>query len=371
MRAMNDARRHNALTVQSDAPIGVFMKRWAGAVLLTLVIQLHASAKSNHFEELPADFQEILPEQESAIERGAAWLAKQQSRNGSWTNTGGENYPCAMTGLAGLALLAQGSTPRRGKYGRHVEQAIHFLLQRQDSTGHITSPDEGRSMYGHGFAMTFLAECYGMTKEEDLSAKLKRCLEKAIKLTARAQSQLGGWNYAPDSGGDEGSVTITQVQALRACQNVNIDVPYKTLENAINYIKKSQQPDGGIAYRAGMTGSRPSLSAAGAELLMMAGLYDARETRKVIEYVRRQISSENTRQQHDSYTTFYAAQALHQIGGNPWVLYFGSRRIRYLREQGRDGSWTYTGWGASPVFDTSIAVITLSLPYGYLPIYQR
>lgn len=339
--------------------------------LAALTLMGQATAKDTFFEGIPAGFQEVIPEQETAVERGAAWLAKQQNRNGSWTNSSGQSYPCAMTGLAGMALLGQGSTPGRGKYGRNVERAIRYLLKRQDGTGHITSPNEGRSMYGHGFSMTFLAQCYGMAPDQDMANKLKRCLEKAIKLTSRSQSHLGGWNYSPNSSGDEGSVTITQVQALRACQNVNITVPYKTLERAIGYIKKSQQPDGGVAYRAGMSGSRPSLSAAGAELLMMAGLYHAKETKKAIDYVRRHITSDNTRQQHDSYTTFYAAQALHQIGGKDWVKYFGARRKRYIREQNRDGSWRYTGWGASPVFDTSVGVITLSLPFGYLPIYQR
>ena len=41
-------------------------------------------------------------------------------------------------------------------------------------------------------------------------------LVKAVALTGRAQSTDGGWIYRPDTGGDEGSVTITQVQALRA-----------------------------------------------------------------------------------------------------------------------------------------------------------
>lgn len=320
---------------------------------------------------VPTGFQEITPEQESAIERGAAWLAKNQGRDGSWTATGGEPYPCAMTGLAGLALLATGNTPLRGPYGSQIRRAIDYLVKRQGSDGHISTPGDGRSMYGHGFAMTFLAECCGMDPGEEDRNRIKECLRKAVLLTARAQSGPGGWYYSPNSGQDEGSVTITQVQALRACRNVQIDVPPKTIERAIDYIKKSQQPDGGIAYRVGMSGSRPALSAAGAELLLMAGMYDAKETQKAIEYVKKNISAEATRGQHDSYTTFYAAQALHQIGGTDWAKYFEARRKRYVREQQGDGSWRFTGWGASPVFDTSVAVITLALPYQYLPIYQR
>lgn len=324
-------------------------------------------------EAVPSDFREIIPEQEEAVKKAVEWLAKQQSRDGSWSGNSGQNYPCAMTGLAGLALLSQGTTPGRGLYGQNVMRAVEWLLKQQDkSTGMISNAADGRSMYGHGFALTFLAECYGMIPaEHELSARLKECLDKGVKLIARAQSRLGGWYYSPDSGNDEGSVTITQVQALRACRNVGVDVPFKIIDRAIDYIKKSQQPDGGIAYRAGMSGSRPALSAAGAELLMMAGLYEDKATRKALAYLRTNITAGSTQGQHDSYTTFYTAQALHQVQGRQWADYFTQRRARYLREQSRDGSWRYTGWGSGPVFDTAIAVIVLSLPYEYLPIYQR
>ncbi|MCW8131626.1 MAG: terpene cyclase/mutase family protein [Planctomycetota bacterium] len=316
-------------------------------------------------------FREVTEQQDAAIEKAVAWLAKNQNRDGSWVATGGEAYNCAMTGLAGLALLAHGNTPGRGKYGENVLRAVRYLLKQQDKTGHISTPNDGRSMYGHGFAMTFLAECYGMEPGGEEASRIKECLNKAVQLTARAQSSLGGWYYSPNSGTDEGSVTITQVQALRACRNVGIDVPAKVIDRAIDYIKKSQQPDGGIAYRVGMTGSRPAISAAGAELLLMAGLYEAKETKRIVDYVRKNVTSQNSQGSHDSYTTFYAAQALHQIGGEDWAKYFHARRQRYLREQRPDGSWTITGWGSSPVMDTAMAVVVLALPYQYLPIYQK
>ena len=46
----------------------------------------------------------------------------------------------------------------------------------------------------------------------------------AVKLIARSQSGPGGWLYTPDSNGDEGSVTVTQIQALRACRNAGIRI---------------------------------------------------------------------------------------------------------------------------------------------------
>lgn len=340
---------------------------------LTLLAGLLAAGAALGEEPGAEGFHEIIPKQEQALERATAWLARSQQRDGSWRAHpgGGEAYPCAMTGLAGMALLSTGNTPSRGKYGAQVLRAVQYLLKRQDHTGLISFPGEDRCMYGHGFAMTFLAECYGMEPTGELAEGLKRCLDKAITLTSRAQSNEGGWYYTPNSGADEGSVTITQIQALRACKNAGLDVPAKTVDRAIGYIRKAQQPDGGIAYQVGQSGSRPALSAAGVELLMMAGLYDAKETRRALEYVRRHVNAESTRNEHDSYTTFYMAQAFHQVGGKDWAKYFQERRQRYLREQNGDGSWSYTGWGASPVFDTSAAVIVLSLPYEYLPIYQK
>lgn len=340
---------------------------------VALMAGLVASCLARAEEPGPAGFQEIIPRQEQALERATAWLARCQQREGSWRAHpgGGEAYPCAMTGLAGMALLSTGNTPSRGKYGAQVLHAVQYLLKRQDPTGLISFPGEDRCMYGHGFAMTFLAECYGMEPTGELAERLKRCLDKAVALTSRAQSNEGGWYYTPNSGADEGSVTITQIQALRACKNAGLGVPNKTIDRAIGYIRKAQQPDGGIAYQVGQSGSRPALSAAGAELFMMAGLYDAKETRKVLEYVRRHLNAESTRNEHDSYATFYMAQALHQVGGKDWAKYFHERRQRYLREQNGEGSWSYTGWGASPVFDTSVAIMVLSLPYGYLPIYQK
>jgi hypothetical protein len=347
------------------------MKTWI--FLMTALLPATALHGSDRLP-LPEGFQEIIPQQEQALQRAAAWLARVQARDGSWRASpqGGESYPCAMTGLAGLSLLAVGNTPRRGKYGANVARGINYLLSKQNSDGFINGSGEGRGMYGHGFAMTFLAECYGMIPdpEGEMGQRLKRCLDKAIVLTSRAQSNPGGWYYTPNSGADEGSVTITQIQALRACKNAGLDVPKKTIDRAIGYIHKSQQPDGGIAYQVGQSGSRPALSAAGAELLMMAGKYNDKSTQRVLKYVRQHISADNMRQ-HDSYTTFYAAQAFHQVGGKDWAKYFGARRKRYLREQTTNGSWTYTGWGASPVFDTSVGIIVLALPYNYLPIYQR
>ena len=79
-----------------------------------------------------------------AIQRGLEWLARNQANDGSWRNSGGYgSYPAAMTGLAGMAFIASGSTPTRGKHYQPVREAVDFVLKHADpNTGVISVPAE-------------------------------------------------------------------------------------------------------------------------------------------------------------------------------------------------------------------------------------
>ena len=182
-----------------------------------------------------AEPREVTPATRSAIERGTRFLVSTQNRDGSWRTSGSTgSYPVAMTSLAGLALLAGGNTPTQGPYARNVSSALTFVLKSARRDGLIAQlEEESHCMHGHGFAMLFLAQCYGMEEDPRRQAEVRLVLQRAIQLTARSQSVAGGWLYTPDAGGDEGSVTVTQVQALRACRNVGLAVPKRVVDNAM------------------------------------------------------------------------------------------------------------------------------------------
>jgi squalene cyclase len=146
----------------------------------------------------PAQGKALFPEGvdaeiEAAIHRGLDFLARSQNRDGSWRSEGRQGmYPCAMTGLAGMALLGGGSTPTRGRNWRPVRRCVDFLISQQQPSGLITAPaEEGQSMYGHGFSTMFLAEVYGMEEDERRQQDLHRVLVQAVKLIAQAQSPSG------------------------------------------------------------------------------------------------------------------------------------------------------------------------------------
>ena len=69
-----------------------------------------------------------------------------------------------------------------------------------------------------------------------------------MKLIVGSQNKEGGWRYLPKVGDADLSVTVTQLMALAAARDAGVDVPKETIDRAIDYVKKSQNGDGGFRY---------------------------------------------------------------------------------------------------------------------------
>jgi hypothetical protein len=287
---------------------------------------------------------------------------------------GGEAYPVAMTGLAGTALLAHGDSPTRGKYARNVQGAVEFLVRCATPTGLLTGPsqDSGQPMHGHGFALMFLACVYGMISKESLRQQCGAAIRKAVTLTSQGQSGQGGWTYIPGAG-DEGSVTVTQVQALRAAHNAGFLVPRGVIEEAVHYLEKCRTAEGGIRYSLlSGGGSRLPISAAAVATLYNAGQFDGAIASDCLKYVWDQFRSTDEWHKgggHAFYSHLYAAQGFYMAGDEYWDQYFPKTRDLLIGMQGPDGAWN--GDGIGTVYGTAIAAIILQLPFKYLPIFQR
>jgi hypothetical protein len=344
------------------------------AVLLLLVGQWPAPLRVRADVPPPLP-QHITPETQAAIDRGLEYLARTQSREGAWREQGYMgSYPVAMTALAGLALLANGNTMTQGKYAPNVSRAGHFLLGCSGPTGLISRiEEEGRSMHGHGFAMLFLGELYGMEDDADRQGRIRRVLQTAVGLTSRSQSRRGGWLYTPDAQDDEGSVTVTQLQGLRSARNAGIAVPKEVIDQALGYLDKSSLPDGGIAYKADRQGgSRPPITAAAVVCWYNAGDYDNPLAKKALAYIKARLGRGDSRGGnwgHYFYAHLYMSQAMWLSGADNWDWYFPEMRKRLLDSQAADGSWD--GDQVGKVYGTAIALLILQIPYGALPILQR
>ena len=313
------------------------------------------------------------PKVQRAISKGLDWVANAQSKRGHWTANEGR-YPTAMTALAGMALLAEGSTTTQGKYSPNIRRAVDFLVSRSRPNGLIGDPtSDDRYTYGHGYSMLFLSQVLG--EEEDLERRetLVDVLTRAVKFTGEAQTEAGGWGYVSAKDGhnfDEGSTTITQVQGLRSCRNAGIPVPKEIIDKAINYIKRCTLPDGGVQYSSKGGGARPAITAAAIACLYNAGEYDDKYVPKLMEYSNKNLSNiSNQGFGHWHYAHYYFAQVKYREGGQAWEKYRDEIFSRLATEAGPDGSWQQGYIG--PIYTTATNLTILQLENANLPIYQR
>lgn len=365
------------------------MIRWTiAAVVAGVFVALSASPVRT--DEVQNDYREV-------INKGLEWVANQQHKDGHWEANGGQ-YPTTMTALGGMSLLMEGSTLREGKHADRLRRAVDWLVDRSQRSGLIGNPNNpteaGRYMYGHGFSLLFLSSVYGEEEDGDRRKKLEDVLTRAVQFCGKAQTDRGGWGYvsSADGGGfDEGSVTITQVQALRAARNAGIVVPKEIIDKAHKYLEMCTTQKGGVIYSLGRGaggaaagGERPPLTAAAIACMFSSGGYDSPLAKKWLAFCKTAIPLGQGGIGHDEYTHYYFAQVMYILGEDgyaklfpdskpddrmTWQKYRKPMFERIAKSQQRDGSWT--GGYIGPIFTTTVYLTILQLDKSTLPIYQR
>jgi hypothetical protein len=359
-----------------------------------VAVVLLASPAAVQGEEIPKEYQ-------PTIKKALTWLAKEQFKDGHWEGINGQ-YIIPSTALAGMAFLCEGSTIREGKYRDNIRRAVNYLMDRVQPNGMIGNPadpaESGRYMYGHGFGLMFLACVIGEEENVQRREKLVRLVERAAKYTRDAQTNRGGWGYVSAKDGsnfDEGSVTITQVQGLRAARNAGVVVPANAIKDAQKYLHDSTDQNGGVRYSlafgGGLGGGRPALTAAAIACGFGFGEYKSDLVKKWIKFCQLQLGmpGDGRRVGHDEYTHYYYAQVVYVLGEDRYKKLFPNAKAdevlswkkyrkavfdEFKSSQSADGSWTTNNWTARSVggvYVTACFLTMLQLDKAALPIYQR
>jgi hypothetical protein len=336
-------------------------------------------------QRVPGQYQE-------GIRKGLAYLARTQKEDGHWEATD-RRHNTAVTALAGMALLMDGSTLEDGEHADAILKATRWLLvQRSQPSGLLGDPPGAANdlyLFGHGYATLFLATVYGKVEDDALRHKLERVLTKAVEFTADAQSSHGGWGYIRAAEGnnfDEGASTVVQLQGLRAARNAGIVVPKKLID--MDYLRQCTTPTGGVIYSLSVGGGdgRPALTAAALAGMYTAGDYDSELASKWLKYCRQTIPTYNPNLElgHNEYMQYYYAQALYILGDTGYEKLFpGSKpeeRLTWskyreaafgaiLSNQAGDGGWN--GRAIGPVYATACYLTILQLDNEAVPIYRR
>ena len=312
----------------------------------------------------------------AAVDAGLRHLASTQARNGRWDADSGM-YPTAMTSLAGMTFLMDGHTTMQGRHAPAVQAAVGYLLDQVQANGLIGDPRrDSRYMYGHGFAMLFLSQVLGEEQDAGRRQRLVQVLTRAVDFCGQAQTKNGGWGYVSaleNANFDEGSVTVTQMQSLRACRNAGIPVPKDIVDKGIEYIRKCTDEDGGVRYALANRGApRPPITAAALVCLFSAGaegdpLLDKLTQFSDKSFGRGKASSRSYGHWH--YAHYYYSQSVYRRGNDTWTEYRERVFPDILDQQDADGTWDQGYIGR--VYTTSLNLAILQMGNGILPIYQR
>jgi len=313
------------------------------------------------------------------VARGHAWLIKQQNRDGSFSIERSEATraaPVAVTALAALSLMAAGSLPDRGEHERTVRAAVDWLVDHCNEDGFFTTDSDSISrMHGHGYALLALTQACGMYGQDDEGRKrLRSAIDRGVHLIESSQGETGGWWYDPRKHPDhEGSVTVCMIQALRTARDAGFAVDKEVINRAVNYMKRSQEPSSGaFRYRINDPKTSWALTAAALSTLNATGDYGSELVTHGFQSLEETdpYTGAGMGESFQDYGALYAAQAYWQHPDRSafdrwWPVFVENCEQR----QGPDGEFTDSQFGN--VYATAIVTLTLQVPVGYLPLFQR
>ena len=343
------------------------------------------------------------PETEEAIERGLAYLAKQQLPDGRW-RLGSDDEPVALssdtaaTGLALLAFQGAGYNHLQHKYADVVRRGIEFLTENQQPNGDLFVPlddDSNRSvwLYSHAIACLALTEAYGMTQDPSLRSAAQR----SVDFIVAAQDQTnGGWRYVPGVSSDS-SVSGWMLMALKSGQLARLEVPELCWSLARRWFDLAQASEGeSHLYRynpyAPDTASQrhgrvPSQTMTAVGLLMR--LYDGwhREDAAMVrggEYLQKYLPAAGSPSdpKRDTYYWYYGTQVMFHMQGEYWNQWRQALQPllieRQIMQGSLAGSWEPRGpvpdrWAnhAGRLYVTTLNLLSLEVRYRHLPIYEE
>jgi hypothetical protein len=314
----------------------------------------------------------LTPEVRKTTERALEFIKNAQHPNGSW---GDNQFPesAGVTALCCLALMAEGSQPNSGRFGKELTAGLEFLLDHAKDDGQIAAKDTYRygPMYDHAWASLCLLQAYGnMPWRTDMRDKTAR----AIQCLLRFQKVDGGWRYQMMKEGESDSlVTLNVLFTLRLGIRAGFSIPQESLDKAVAFIKSNSIPDGRWYYKKGGQPGTVAISGCGVIAVYGSGdlknpLVEAADN-YILKYYQRLSFEDLSETPYVVYGTFYTSQAMYMGGDKYWVPWFEKVSAFLKATQREKGDWL--DQHENSTYPTAVAAIVLQAPLGYLPLYLR
>lgn len=362
------------------------------------------AAKKSQNDETPANV--LSPAEwsrlDGAVNRSLAWLAAQQQPDGSFPSM--DVAQPAVTSLCVLAFMSHGHNPGEGPYGQRLERAVDFILSCQKENGLVTvfGPEGPRitrdvsheigytAAYNHAIASLTLSEIYGMGQSKR-AERMQKVINKSVVAALEMQRwpkdlpyDQGGWRYVDDFDQSDSDLSVTgwYLMFLRSARNAGFNVPKKSIDDAVGYIRRSFDKNYGAFVYTINRGDGRSRGMAGAGILALghAGFHNSFEAQRTGQWLLQysfEVYNGNDGFQRDRYhySLFNCCQGMYQLGSPYWEQFFPRTVAAVLAAQQPDGSWDAESFhrdrGFGNSYTTALVILSLGAPNQLLPVFQR
>ncbi|KKM24456.1 hypothetical protein LCGC14_1604900 [marine sediment metagenome] len=360
-------------------------------ICIGLLVAPYAHRPSHAADPAPKPVQSAGPKGQAtggvmeARDKGLAWLAKNQSPDGSW----GKTYTVAITSFACLSYLSESQEAFAGPHAKALVKGLAFLMKTQKAG---QWPHQGHSwIHGQGFATLALSEAVGRTMfckaKPDLDIKaMRETVARAVKVIVANQSASGGWWYTPGSKRQhEGSTTVCAVQALVSAANFGVKVDEDALEKGFEYLKKCQNKDGGFDYQLDNSPNTTSMKEGTAADVATLGLmrkFDYAVMMNGYKFLLKITPARISKERFPYYGHFYGCMGMRLLGQefksfrDKTAAYSAAVKKDVISWQDAQGAWPLRGsWWSSQseqkAYGTAFATLLLSVDDGRLSIFNR
>jgi len=143
------------------------------------------------------------------------------------------------------------------------------------------------------------------------------------------------------------------------------------VKRAVDYVLRCYRPEEkGFCYQPGNGATLP-MTGVGVLNLYLLDAADRPEAIAGAKLLSEKFINAST--DYPYYTYYYTTQAAYQAGESVWPTVWKVNQDQLLDQQQADGGWPQSRQGQEPgrVYSTAMSVLTLTVPYRLLPIYQR
>jgi hypothetical protein len=321
------------------------------------------------------------------------WLCASQLEDGAWpaaTDAAAQRTTAGsrvgVTGLAVLALLADGNTTQVGPRAGSLRAGVDWLLAQQAESGLIGEASGHAFLYGHAIGLLALAEASNLSGGET-SERLADPIQRAAAFAERARNPYGAWRYdVPPVGDNDTSVTGWMALALVAARDAGAGVDEACFEGTWSWLDEVTDAETGrVGYtNAGSTSSRipginddfpvdPTETLTAEAMFVRAVTGDLDEDRDVLAkqealLLRKLPEHDLEGRTTDPYYWYFGSLAAFQCGGELWEAWRPALDTALAAAQAEDGSFPPEGpWDSigGRVQSTALSAMSLSVSYRY------